>query len=89
MIDMREMGIASASMLIVGLMVALMMTGMPLGIVTLIVSILSALFYFGYGGMYLVSTNAFGLLKIPAYRGAPIRINGFHSRAGRCGRRFV
>ena len=63
MIDMREMGIASASMLIVGLMVALMMTGMPLGIVTLIVSILSALFYFGYGGMYLVSTNAFGLLE--------------------------
>lgn len=63
MIDMREMGIASASMLIVGLMIALMMTGMPLGIVTLIVSILSALFYFGYGGMYLVSTNAFGLLE--------------------------
>ena len=63
MIDMREMGIASASMLIVGLMVALMMTGMPLGIVTLVVSILSALFYFGYGGMYLVSTNAFGLLE--------------------------
>ena len=46
------MGIASASMLIVGLMVALMMTGMPLGIVTLIVSILSALFYFGYGELY-------------------------------------
>ena len=63
MIDMREMGIASASMLIVGLMILLMMTGMPLGIVTLIVSILSALFYFGYGGMYLVSTNAFGLLE--------------------------
>ena len=63
MIDMREMGIASASMLIVGLMIALMMTGMPLGIVTLTVSILSALFYYGYGGMYLVSTNAFGLLE--------------------------
>ena len=63
LIDMREMGIASASMLIVGLMISLMMTGMPLGIVTLIVSILSALFYFGYGGLYLVSTNAFGLLE--------------------------
>ena len=61
MLDMR-MGIASASLLIVGL-VALMMTGMLLGIVTLIVSILSALFYFGYGGLYLVSTNAFGLLE--------------------------
>jgi len=63
MLDMREMGIASASLLIVGLMIALMMTGMPLGIVTLVVSILSALFYFGYGGLYLVSTNAFGLLE--------------------------
>lgn len=63
LIDMREMGIASASLLIVGLMITLMMTGMPLGIVTLIVSILAALFYFGYGGMYLVSTNAFGLLE--------------------------
>ena len=63
LIDMRGMGIASASMMIVGLMVLLMMTGMPLGVVTLIVSILSALFYFGYGGLYLVSTNAFGLLE--------------------------
>ena len=63
MLDMREMGIASASLIIVGLMIALMMTGMPLGIVTLVVSILSALFYFGYGGLYLVSTNAFGLLE--------------------------
>ena len=60
---MRAMGIGSASLLIVGLMILLMMTGMPLGIVTLIVSILAALFYFGYGGMYLVSVNAFGLLE--------------------------
>ena len=44
-------------------MLILMMTGMPLGVVTLFVSILSALFYFGYGGLYLVSTNAFGLLE--------------------------
>ena len=63
LIDMRAMGIGSASLLIVGLMILLMMTGMPLGIVTLIVSILAALFYFGYGGMYLVSVNAFGLLE--------------------------
>jgi tripartite ATP-independent transporter DctM subunit len=40
-----------------------MMTGMPLGVVTLFVSILSAVAYFGYGGLYLVSTNAFGLLE--------------------------
>ena len=61
--DIREMTIAQASMLIVGLMVVLMMTGMPLGVVTLFVSILSALFYFGFNGLYLVSTNAFGLLE--------------------------
>ena len=50
-------------MLIVGLMILLMMTGMPLGIVTMFVSILTALMFFGYNGMYLVSTNAFGLLE--------------------------
>ena len=44
-------------------MLVLMMTGMPLGVVTLFVSVLSALCYFGYGGLYLVSTNAFGLLE--------------------------
>ena len=62
-INMRDMDIGMASLLIVALMLILMMTGMPLGIVTLFVSILSALFYFGYGGLYLVSTNAFGLLE--------------------------
>ena len=63
LINMRDMDIGTASLLIVFLMVALMMTGMPLGVVTLFVSILSALFYYGYGGLYLVSTNAFGLLE--------------------------
>ena len=60
-IDIRDIGIKWASILIVGLMILLMTTGMPLGIVTLFVSILSALFYFGFNGLYLVSTNAFGL----------------------------
>ena len=55
--------IATVSFIIVGLMLILMMTGMPLGVVTLFVSVLSALCYFGYGGLYLVSTNAFGLLE--------------------------
>ncbi len=87
---MREMGIASASLLIVGLMIALMMTGMPLGIVTLIVSILSALFYFGYGGLYLVSTNAFGLLeKYPLIAVPLFVLMASYSGTGRCGRRFV
>ena len=62
-VDIRDIGIKWASILIVSLMVLLMMTGMPLGIVTLFVSILSALFYFGFNGLYLVSTNAFGLLE--------------------------
>ena len=57
------MDISIASLIIVALMLALMMTGMPLGVVTLFVSILSAVAYFGYGGLYLVSTNAFGLLE--------------------------
>jgi len=62
-IDIRDIGIKWASIIIVSLMILLMMTGMPLGVVTLFVSILSALFYFGFNGLYLVSTNAFGLLE--------------------------
>ena len=62
-VNMRDMDISIASLIIVAMMLALMMTGMPLGVVTLFVSILSALAYFGYGGLYLVSTNAFGLLE--------------------------
>ena len=61
--DIRSISIGASSMLIVGLMILLMMTGMPLGIVTMFVSILTALMFFGYNGMYLVSTNAFGLLE--------------------------
>ena len=38
-------------------------TGMPLGIVTLVVSLLFALCYFGPRGLYLVSTNAYGMLE--------------------------
>ena len=62
-LNMQDMNIGTASILIVVLMLVLMMTGMPLGVVTLFVSVLSALCYFGYGGLYLVSTNAFGLLE--------------------------
>ena len=62
-LNMQDMNIGTASLLIVALMLVLMMTGMPLGVVTLFVSVLSALCYFGYGGLYLVSTNAFGLLE--------------------------
>jgi tripartite ATP-independent transporter DctM subunit len=62
-VDAREWSIGMASLGIVVALVLLMMTGMPLGIVTLIVSVLVAMLYFGPRGLYLVSTNAFGLLE--------------------------
>jgi tripartite ATP-independent transporter DctM subunit len=62
-INRRAIGIANISIAIVVALLALMMTGMPLGIVTLIISVVCAILFFGEGGMYLVSTNAFGLLE--------------------------
>ena len=59
----REWGLGIISFGIVVTLVCLMMTGMPLGVVTLIVSVLCALLFFGPGGLYLVSSNAFGLLE--------------------------
>lgn len=61
-LDLRSYGIGTTSIIMVVLLVALMMTGMPLGIVTLTVSIIIAVAYFGPRGLYLVSTNAGGLL---------------------------
>lgn len=61
--DAREWGLGVISFGIVVTLVFLMMTGMPLGIVTLIVSVLCALLFFGPRGLYLVSSNAFGLLE--------------------------
>ncbi len=62
-VDVRAFGIGSVTLVIVGALVMLMMTGMPLGIVTLIVSVICAVLFFGPKGLYLVSTNAFGLLE--------------------------
>lgn len=62
-VDAREWGIGSFSLIVVACLLLLMMTGMPLGIVTLIVSVICAVLYFGPTGLYLVSTNAFGLLE--------------------------
>ncbi len=62
-VDARSVGIGTVSLLIVGLLLLLMMTGMPLGVVTMIVSVLVALVFFGSNGLYLVSTNAVGLLE--------------------------
>lgn len=44
-------------------MLVLMMTGMPLGIVTLTVSIGTALVFFGEPGLFLVASNIYGLLE--------------------------
>lgn len=63
LIDARSYNIGVVSLIIVAALVSLMMTGMPLGVVTLIISILCALVFFGPKGLYLVSTNAFGLLE--------------------------
>ncbi len=62
-VDRDEIGIATISLVIVAALIALMMTGMPLGIVTLIISVVCALLFYGNNGMFLVSTNALDLLE--------------------------
>lgn len=57
------MGIETITLLIVGSLLLLMMTGMPLGIVTLAVSIGTALLNFGPRGLFLVASNVYGLLE--------------------------
>jgi tripartite ATP-independent transporter DctM subunit len=63
LINIRSYDIGTVSVGIVAALLMLMMTGMPLGVVTLIISIVCALLFFGPKGLYLVSTNAFGLLE--------------------------
>jgi len=62
-VDRDAVGIAAISLFIVAALLVLMMTGMPLGIVTLIISVICALAFYGLQGMYLVSTNAMDLLE--------------------------
>ena len=62
-INLRDYDIGTVSIGIVCALLILMMTGMPLGVVTLIISVVCALLFFGPRGLYLVSTNAFGLLE--------------------------
>jgi tripartite ATP-independent transporter DctM subunit len=57
------LGIETITLLIVTALLLLMMTGMPLGIVTLTVSIGTALLYFGPRGLFLVASNVYGLLE--------------------------
>ncbi|MCB1333689.1 MAG: TRAP transporter large permease subunit [Roseivivax sp.] len=62
-LQLRKMDLGTISLIMVLLLVALMMTGMPLGIVTLIVSVIMAIGFFGPRGLFLVSSNAVGLLE--------------------------
>ncbi|MEP3049216.1 MAG: TRAP transporter large permease subunit [Roseibium sp.] len=62
-LNMRSMDLGTVSLIMVALLIALMMTGMPLGIVTLIVSVIMAIAFFGPRGLFLVSSNAVGLLE--------------------------
>jgi tripartite ATP-independent transporter DctM subunit len=55
--------IGTITLLIVAALLLLMMTGMPLGIVTLAVSIGTALLNFGPRGLFLVASNVYGLLE--------------------------
>ncbi|MEM0908746.1 MAG: TRAP transporter large permease subunit [Pseudomonadota bacterium] len=62
-VNMREYELSTVSIIMVIFLIALMMTGMPLGVVTLIVSVVMALFFFGPNGLYLVAQNAVKLLE--------------------------
>ena len=62
-VDRDTIGIGAISLAIVAALLALMMTGMPLGIVTLIISVVCALLFYGNTGLYLVSVNGLDLLE--------------------------
>jgi len=71
-INRHAIGLGAISAAIVIALLVLMMTGMPLGIVTLIISVVCGILFFGKGGIYLVSTNAFGLLENYALIAVPL-----------------
>jgi tripartite ATP-independent transporter DctM subunit len=60
---LRKVDLGTLSIIMVLMLISLMMTGMPLGIVTLFVSVIIAIGFFGPRGLYLVSTNAAGMLE--------------------------
>lgn len=60
-IDARSYDLGIVTLVMVGTLLVLMMLGVPLGIVTLVVSIVTSLFFFGPKGVYIVSSNAYGL----------------------------
>jgi tripartite ATP-independent transporter DctM subunit len=66
------MGIEAVTLLIVLALFALMATGMPLGIATLVVSFGVAIIYFGDAGLFLVASNVFGLFHNYALVAVPL-----------------
>lgn len=62
-IDARAAGVGVATLAVVGGLLVLMLTGMPLALATLTVSLTTALLFFGEQGFFLVSSNATGLLE--------------------------
>lgn len=71
-IDARSYDLGLVTALMVGSLLVLMMTGIPLGIVTLTVSIVTGLMFFGPAGLFLVSSNAFGLSEQYALIAVPL-----------------
>ncbi len=61
--DIRSVPLGWVTVAIVLALLALMLTGMPLGVATLTVSILCAILFFGPRGLFLVSSNVLGLLE--------------------------
>jgi tripartite ATP-independent transporter DctM subunit len=66
------MGVETATILIVVGMIVLMLMGLPLGVVTLTMSITVALIYFGPPGLLLISANVFGLMNNYALVAVPM-----------------
>ena len=62
-LDLRSYGLGWISIVMVIALIGLMMTGMPLGIVTLAISVVMAIAFFGFKGLYLVSSNTAELLE--------------------------
>lgn len=61
--DIRSVPLGWVTVAIVLALLALMLTGMPLGVATLTVSIICAILFFGPRGLFLVSSNVLGLLE--------------------------
>lgn len=62
-VEVRDLNVGVVTLGMVGALLLLMLSGMPLGVATLSVSIITAILFFGPRGLFLVSANAFGLLN--------------------------